>query len=70
MVILLYMMKFLKNASTIGSIVDIALEQSISHKTVLNHLHKAGYKKLDVWVSDELSAKIMIDRINTWNTMK
>ncbi|XP_029156095.1 histone-lysine N-methyltransferase SETMAR-like [Nylanderia fulva] len=37
----------------------------IDHKTVLNHLHKAGYKKkLDVWVPHELSAKNMIDRIN------
>ena len=24
---------------------DIATEQNIDHKTVLNHLHKTGYKK-------------------------
>ncbi|XP_029162233.1 histone-lysine N-methyltransferase SETMAR-like [Nylanderia fulva] len=41
------------------------MELGIDHKTVLNHLHKAGYKKkLDVWVPHELSAKNMIDRIN------
>ena len=33
------------------STVEIARELGINHKTVLNHLHKAGYKKkLDVWV--------------------
>ena len=33
------------------STVEIAKELGIDHKTVLNHLHKAGYKKkLDVWV--------------------
>lgn len=47
------------------SSVDIGMELGIDHKTVLNHLHKAGYKKkLDVWVPHELSAKNMIDRIN------
>ncbi|EFN78260.1 Histone-lysine N-methyltransferase SETMAR, partial [Harpegnathos saltator] len=47
------------------SSVDIGIELGIDHKTVLNHLHKAGYKKkLDVWVLHELSAKNMIDRIN------
>ncbi|CAK9813192.1 Histone-lysine N-methyltransferase SETMAR [Anthophora plagiata] len=45
------------------SSVDIGMELDIDHKTVLNHLHKAGYKKkLDVWVPHELSAKNMIDR--------
>lgn len=30
---------------------SIAQELKIDHKTVLNHLHKAGFKKkLDVWV--------------------
>ncbi|CAK9804065.1 Histone-lysine N-methyltransferase SETMAR [Anthophora plagiata] len=41
------------------------MELGVDHKTVLNHLHKAGYKKkLDVWVPHELSAKNMIDRTN------
>jgi len=36
------------------STVEIARELSIDHKTVLNHLHKAGYKKkLDVWIPHE-----------------
>ena len=36
------------------STVEIARELGIDHKTVLNHLHKAGYKKkLDVWVPHE-----------------
>ncbi|KAG5332831.1 SETMR methyltransferase, partial [Acromyrmex charruanus] len=39
-------------------------------ETVLNHLHKAGYKKkLDVWVSHELSVKNMIDRIKICDTL-
>jgi len=46
------------------STVEIARELGID-KTVLNHLHKAGYKKkLDVWVPHELSVRNMIDRIN------
>ena len=36
------------------STVEIARELSIDHKTILNHLHKAGYKKkfgfLTSWV--------------------
>jgi len=28
------------------SSVEIARELDIDHKTVLNHLHKAGYKKM------------------------
>ncbi|XP_012524787.1 histone-lysine N-methyltransferase SETMAR-like [Monomorium pharaonis] len=37
----------------------------IDHKTVSNHLHKAGFKKtLDVWVSHELTQKNMMDRIS------
>ncbi|KAG5340239.1 INDY1 protein, partial [Acromyrmex heyeri] len=43
--------------------------QPIDHKTVLNHLHKVGYKKkLDVWVPHELSVKNMMDRINLCDT--
>ena len=38
------------------STVEIARELGIDYKTVLNHLHKTGYKKkLDVWVPHELS---------------
>ena len=52
------------------STVEIARELSIDHKTVLNHLHKAGYKKkLDVWVPHELSVRNMIDRINICDTL-
>jgi len=52
------------------SIVEIVKELSIDHKTVLNHLHKAGYKKkLDVWVSHELSVRNMMDRINICDTL-
>ncbi|KAL9922417.1 histone-lysine N-methyltransferase SETMAR-like [Glossina fuscipes fuscipes] len=44
---------------------DVARELNIDHKTVLNHLHKAGYtKKLDVWLPHELSMKNLIDRIS------
>ncbi|KAG5346731.1 SETMR methyltransferase, partial [Acromyrmex charruanus] len=33
------------------SIVEITKELGIDHKTILNHLHKVGYKKkLDVWI--------------------
>ena len=47
------------------STVEIARELGIDHKTILNHLHKAGYKKkLDVWVPHELSVRNMMDRIN------
>ena len=45
--------------------VDIGMELGIVHKTVLNHLRKADYKKkLDIWGPHELSVKNMIDRIN------
>ncbi|XP_011050932.1 PREDICTED: histone-lysine N-methyltransferase SETMAR-like [Acromyrmex echinatior] len=51
------------------SIVEIARELGIDHKTVLNHLHKDGYKKkLDIWVPHELSVKNMMDRINICDT--
>ncbi|XP_011053166.1 PREDICTED: histone-lysine N-methyltransferase SETMAR-like [Acromyrmex echinatior] len=49
--------------------VEIARELGID-KTVLNHLHKTGYKKkLNVWVPRELSVKNMIDRINICDTL-
>ena len=52
------------------SSVDIVMELDIDHKTVLNHLRKAGYKKkLDIWVPHELSVKNMIDQIDTCNTL-
>jgi len=47
------------------STVEIAKKQGIDHKTVSNHLHKAGYKKkLDIWVPHELSVRNIMDRIN------
>jgi len=49
-----------KNVST----VEITRELGINHKTVLNHLQKAGYKKKLVWVPHELSVRNMMDRIN------
>jgi len=37
------------------STVEIARELGIDYKTILNHLHKAGYKKkFDVWIPHEL----------------
>ena len=52
------------------STVEIARELGIDHKTVLNHLHKAGYKKkLDVWVCHKLSIRNMMDRINICETL-
>ena len=53
------------------STVEIARELGIDHKTVLNHLHKAGYKKkFDVWVAHELSVRNMMDRINICDTLR
>jgi len=53
------------------STVEIARELGIDYKTVLNHLHKAGYKKkLDVWVPHELSVRNMMNRINICDTLK
>ncbi|KAG5308006.1 SETMR methyltransferase, partial [Acromyrmex insinuator] len=50
--------------------LKIARELGIDHKTVLNHLYKARYKKkLDVWVPHELSVKNMMDRINICDTL-
>ncbi|CAK9819611.1 Histone-lysine N-methyltransferase SETMAR [Anthophora plagiata] len=44
---------------------SIAQELKIDHKTVLNHLHKAGFKKkFDVWVPHQLTEKNMMDRIS------
>lgn len=44
---------------------SIAQELKIDHKTVLNHLRKAGFKKkLDVWVPHQLTPKNMMDRIS------
>ncbi|GFU50836.1 histone-lysine N-methyltransferase SETMAR [Trichonephila clavipes] len=44
---------------------SIAEELKIDHKTVLNHLRKVGFKKkLDVWVSHQLTPKNMMDRIS------
>ena len=59
-------MNFVKiSIKTDISSVNIGMKLEIDHKTVMNHLRKAGYKKkLDVWVSRKLSVKNMIDRIN------
>jgi len=44
---------------------DIGKELNIDHKTVLNHLEKAGYKKkVDVWVPHDLTVKNLMDRIS------
>ena len=52
------------------STVEIARELGIDYKTVLNPLHKVGYKKkLDVWVPHELSVRNMMDRINICDTL-
>ena len=46
------------------------MELEIDHKTVMNHLRKADYKKkLDVWVPRKLSVKNMIDRINNCDAL-
>ena len=50
------------------STVEIARKLGIDHKTVLNHLHKTGYKKkLDVWIPH--SVRNMMDRINICDTL-
>ena len=44
---------------------NIAQELKIDHKTVLNYFDKAGFKKkLDVWVSQQLSPKNMMSWIS------
>ncbi|KAL9873347.1 histone-lysine N-methyltransferase SETMAR-like isoform 1-T2 [Glossina fuscipes fuscipes] len=63
-----------ENVDKIGEMIEvdqhvssrnIAQELKIDHKTVLNHLHKAGFKKkLDVWVPHQLTEKNMMDRIS------
>lgn len=48
----------------------IAEELNIDHKTVLNHLKKAGYKKkLDVWVPHEMTLKNLMDRVSICETL-
>ncbi len=52
------------------STYDIAKELNIDQKTVLNHLHKAGYKKkLDVWVPHELTQKNLLDRVSICDSL-
>ncbi|KAL9910473.1 histone-lysine N-methyltransferase SETMAR-like isoform 1-T5 [Glossina fuscipes fuscipes] len=63
-----------ENVDKIGEMIEvdrhvssrnIAQELKIDHKTVLNHLHKAGFKKkLDVWVPHQLTEKNKMDRIS------
>ncbi|KAG5309958.1 SETMR methyltransferase, partial [Acromyrmex insinuator] len=49
---------------------EIANALRINHMTVWNHLKKAGYaKKLDVWVSHELTQRNLIDRISISETL-
>ena len=44
---------------------EIGKQLNIDHKTVLNHLQKAGYKKkLDVWVPHDLTVKNLMDRFS------
>ncbi|KAL9876423.1 histone-lysine N-methyltransferase SETMAR-like isoform 1-T3 [Glossina fuscipes fuscipes] len=62
-----------ENVDKIGEMIEvdrdvssrnIAQELKIVHKTVLNHLHKAGFKKKpDVWVPHQLTGKNVMDRI-------
>ncbi|XP_078038121.1 histone-lysine N-methyltransferase SETMAR-like [Augochlora pura] len=39
---------------------SVAQELKIDHKTVLNHLHKAGFKKLEVWMPHRRTQKTMM----------
>ena len=49
---------------------EIANALRINHVTVWNHLKKTGYaKKLDVWVSHELTQRNLIDRISISETL-
>ena len=53
-----------------ASCQDIADALGINHKTVWNHLKKAGYrKKLDVWVQHESTAQNLIKRIKICDTL-
>lgn len=48
-----------------ASSYDIAKELNIDQKTVLRHLHTAGYtKKLDVWIPHDLTLKNLINQIS------
>lgn len=63
-----------ENANKITEIIEvdrhvssrsIAQELKIDHKTVLNHLHKARFKKkLDVWVPEQLTQRDKTERIS------
>lgn len=49
---------------------DISMETNIGHKAVLNHLPKTGYqKKLDIWISHELTSKRLMDRISNCESL-
>ncbi|XP_078032684.1 histone-lysine N-methyltransferase SETMAR-like [Augochlora pura] len=49
---------------------SIVRDLKIDHKTVLNHLHKAGYKKkLDVWMPQQLTQKNTMDRTFTCDVL-
>jgi len=43
---------------------DIGKELNIDYKSVLNHLEKTGYKKLNIWVPHDLTMKNLMDRIS------
>ncbi|GFX18646.1 histone-lysine N-methyltransferase SETMAR [Trichonephila clavipes] len=44
---------------------NIAQDLKVDNKTVLNHLREVGFKKkLDVWLPQQLTYKIMMDRIS------
>ncbi|GFR07759.1 histone-lysine N-methyltransferase SETMAR [Trichonephila clavata] len=43
---------------------SIEQEVKIEHRTALIHLHKAGFKKLDVWVPHQFSINMM-DQISS-----
>ncbi|GFV32056.1 histone-lysine N-methyltransferase SETMAR, partial [Trichonephila clavipes] len=44
---------------------SITQDLKIDHKTILNHLRKVGFKKkLDVWVSHQLTPKNMMNQIS------
>ena len=54
----------------ISSSHGIGKELNIDHKTVLNHLKKAGYKKkLDVWVPHELTQKNLLERVSICDSL-
>ncbi|XP_078051627.1 histone-lysine N-methyltransferase SETMAR-like, partial [Augochlora pura] len=69
----------LENVDKIAEIIDvdwhvssrsIVRELKIDHETVLNHLHKAGFKKkLDVWMPHRLTQKTMMVRISICNVL-